>query len=119
MSYAIGQKDERPWGTWEILDVGANHAVKRIVVKPQQRLSLQRHQMRSEVWIIVRGEAEVTCGHMASTMLAGETVTIERGQMHRVTNLGHEDLEFIEIQCGTCDESDIERFEDDYGRVAA
>jgi mannose-6-phosphate isomerase-like protein (cupin superfamily) len=57
---------------------------------------------------------------MATTVLAGENVTIGRGQMHRIENtLGHEELEFIEIQCGDCDESDIERFEDDYGRVAA
>jgi mannose-6-phosphate isomerase len=60
--YAVGQRDERPWGTWEIIAVGPNYAVKRIVVRPGQRVSLQRHAFRAEHWAIVGGLARVTRG---------------------------------------------------------
>jgi mannose-6-phosphate isomerase-like protein (cupin superfamily) len=115
--YALGQRDERPWGTWEIIAVGPNYAVKRIVVRSGQRLSLQRHAFRAEHWLIVGGFAQVTRGTEIFPLSPGEHVAIGRGDVHRIENLGTEDLVFIEVQHGErLDEDDIERLQDDYGR---
>ena len=115
--YQVGQRDERPWGTWEIVAIGVNYAVKRIVVRPGQRLSLQRHAFRGEHWIVVGGLARVTHGAEVFSVASGEHVAIGRGNVHRIENPGSEDLVFIEVQHGErLDENDIERIQDDYGR---
>jgi mannose-6-phosphate isomerase-like protein (cupin superfamily) len=115
--YAVGQRDERPWGTWEIIAVGPNYAVKRIVVRPGQRVSLQRHAFRAEHWAIVGGMARVTRGAEIIPLSPGGHVAIGRGDAHRIENPGAEDLVFIEVQHGErLDENDIERLQDDYGR---
>jgi mannose-6-phosphate isomerase len=116
-TYVAGDRDERPWGSWEIIAVGPNYAVKRIVVRPGQRLSLQRHKFRAENWVIVGGIARVTCGTEIVPLSRGEHITIGRGEAHRIENPGTEDLVFVEVQSGEhLDESDIERLDDDYGR---
>src|SRR5262249_17351424 len=108
---------ERPWGSWEIIAVGANYAVKRIVVRPRERLSLQRHAFRAEHWVIVCGLARVTRGTEVFSIAVGGHVAIGRGDGHRIENGGTEDLVFIEVQHGEhLDEADIERLQDDYGR---
>ena len=116
--YLVGQHDQRPWGTWEIIAVGPHYAVKRIVVRPGQRLSLQRHRFRGEHWLVVAGEGRVTRDAEMLNVGFGEHVAIGRGNVHRVENPGTEDLVFIEVQHGErLEESDIERIEDDYGRT--
>ena len=117
-AYAVGQHDERPWGAWSVIDAGAAFVVKRITVRPGQRLSLQRHQHRDEHWVVVQGVATVTRDAESFAMAAGEVTYIRRGQAHRVANPGAVDLVFIEVQTGaTLSEDDIERLDDDYGRA--
>lgn len=115
--YIVGQRDERPWGTWEIIATSPNYAVKRIVVKPGARLSLQRHAFRAEHWVMVGGTGHVTRGAETFPVVSGEHVAIGRGDVHRIENPGPEELVFIEVQHGErLEENDIERIEDDYGR---
>jgi len=110
--------EHRPWGSFTILADEPDHKVKRIVVKPGQRLSLQRHKRRQEHWLIVRGEAVVTLNDRELEFSAGDAVDIGCGVIHRVQNKGAENLVFIEIQLGDYfGEDDIERLEDDYGRA--
>jgi len=116
-TYQPGERDDRPWGSWEIIALGPHYAVKRIVVRPGQRLSLQRHAFRAEHWVVVAGAASVTRGTETFEVRAGENAVIGRGDVHRIANRGPEDVVFIEVQHGErLDENDIERIEDDYGR---
>jgi len=117
-AYAPGQRDARPWGEWLVIDAGPGYVVKRITVRPGQRLSLQRHRHREEQWIFVAGVAEVTRGSEILRVEAGGTVHIALGETHRVANSGTADVVFIEVQLGAVlSEDDIERLEDAYGRV--
>ncbi|MBW2682760.1 MAG: phosphomannose isomerase type II C-terminal cupin domain, partial [Deltaproteobacteria bacterium] len=94
-----------------------DHKVKRLVVKPGQRLSLQRHKHRREHWLVVSGTARVTLNNAIIDLDPGESVEIGRGDVHRVQNDENVDVVFIEIQLGDYfGEDDIERLEDDYGR---
>lgn len=109
----------RPWGTFESLARGAGFQVKRIIVKPGARISLQLHHRRAEHWVVVRGAARVTCGERQFVLRAGESTFIAMETRHRVENPGSEPLEFIEVQLGDyLGEDDIVRFADDYGRVS-
>lgn len=117
-TYKKGDKDTRPWGTWEVLDCGEHFCVKRICVTPHNILSLQSHNFRSEHWIIVSGEALVTLGDEKIVRKENETVYIPVQTKHRIQNNTEKNMEFIEIQYGqTLDENDIIRYEDSYGRV--
>lgn len=117
-NYQRGQKDTRPWGTWEVIDCGAGFCVKRITVCPAGILSLQSHQFRAEHWIIAKGTATVTLGTQQLVKNAGESVYIPAQTKHRIQNSSAEPMEFIEVQCGeNLDENDIVRYEDMYGRV--
>lgn len=117
-NYKRGDKDTRPWGTWEVLDSGEGFCVKRIKVTPGNILSLQLHHHRAEHWIIVSGEAIVTLGNDKIAKKANESVYIPVETKHRIQNDTSVDMEFIEIQTGeNLDENDIVRFEDTYGRV--
>ena len=110
--------DHRPWGYYQILSDEATHKVKRIVVYPGKRLSLQLHKRRSEHWHIVDGEALVTVNEKKITLTCGGSVDIPKEALHRVENIGQRDLSFIEIQRGDYfGEDDIERIEDDFGRI--
>jgi mannose-6-phosphate isomerase len=107
----------RPWGRYEVLQESAQHKVKCIYVNPGSRLSYQRHEKRAEHWFIVSGFATVVLDGNTFTRIAGETVDIEMGQLHRIGNNGSDELIFIEVQTGTYfGEDDIERIEDDYAR---
>ncbi len=111
-------ENHRPWGHYTVLADEPDHKVKRITVKPAQRLSLQRHRQREEHWFVVEGEALVTRDGEEVPLQAGGAVDIPRGGWHRVQNLGGGPLVFIEVQRGDYfGEDDIERMEDDYGRV--
>ncbi|HKP13680.1 MAG TPA: phosphomannose isomerase type II C-terminal cupin domain [Blastocatellia bacterium] len=113
------EKDERPWGMYEVLVEGAGYKVKRIVVNPGQRLSLQSHEKRSEHWVVVAGTARVTVGDEETTLRADQYVAIPTRTKHRVANPGDEPLVFIEVQSGDyLGEDDITRYEDDYSRTS-
>lgn len=116
-SYRRGESDNRPWGRWEVLDVGAGFAVKRITVNPGAILSLQLHHHREEHWIVVAGRARVTRGDETLELARNESVFIPVQTAHRIENPGDGPLEFIEVQVGDrLDENDIVRLEDRYGR---
>src|SRR4030095_15939185 len=91
----------RPWGNYRSLDIGARHQVKRIVVKPGGRLSLQKHHHRSEHWIVVRGTATVTVAGQVKPLHENESIYIPIGAVHRMENPGKIDLEIIEVQTGS------------------
>ena len=117
-AYAVGERDDRPWGSWEVVATGDGHVVKRITVIPGARLSLQRHRHRAEHWVMVAGEAEVTVGEQTFRCACGEHVHVPCGAVHRIANRSREPLVFIEVQQGAVlDENDIERIEDDFGRA--
>lgn len=108
----------RPWGTYTILEESALFKIKRIEVKPHAALSLQSHQYRSEHWIIVEGEAIVTNGNDVLTLKESESTFIVAGQKHRLENATEKNLVIIEVQTGSyLGEDDIERFDDQYGRL--
>jgi mannose-1-phosphate guanylyltransferase len=108
----------RPWGSYTILEDAANFKVKRIVVKPGARLSLQKHAHRSEHWIVVNGKAYVTVGEKTFPLERNESTYIPIGEVHRLENREKEDLILIEAQVGTyLGEDDIVRLVDDYKRV--
>ncbi len=107
----------RPWGSYESLVVGEQFQVKRITVKPGQRLSLQMHHHRAEHWIVVKGTAEVVCGEQNLILSEDQSTYIPLGTKHRLSNPGVIPLELIEVQTGSyLGEDDIVRFEDIYGR---
>ncbi len=107
----------RPWGYYIILADETDHKVKRIVVRPGKRLSLQRHSRRSEHWHVVSGTAVVTRGVDTLELSGGDSVDIPNGAIHRIENTGTDDVVFIEVQRGDYfGEDDIERIEDDFGR---
>ena len=108
----------RPWGRYEVLDEQETHKVKRIWVLPGQQLSYQRHKFRAEHWFFIAGHGlAIVNGHEIGVE-AGSTVDIAIEQLHRIRNTGTEELIFIEVQTGTYfGEDDIERVEDDFGRV--
>ena len=109
--------EHRPWGYFTVLEDAPDHKVKRIVVKPGKRLSLQRHQRRAEHWYVIEGEALVTLDQRDIPLKAGQAVDIPRAGWHRMANPGKVDMAFIEVQTGDYfGEDDIERSQDDYGR---
>ncbi len=110
-------KVHRPWGSYQSLDVGERHQVKRIIVKAGGRLSLQKHHHRSEHWIVVRGAALVTVNDLQKIVHENELIYIPIGATHRMENPGKIPLELIEVQTGSYfGEDDIIRIEDDYKR---
>lgn len=112
------EHDERPWGSYTVLDEDAGHKVKRIVVLPGNRLSYQRHARRSEHWFVVAGQGHVTLDGIVHVVAAGHAIDIPTGAAHRIENRGTDDLVFIEVQHGSYfGEDDIVRLEDDYGRT--
>ena len=110
----------RPWGTYTVLEEGAEFKIKRIEVKPGASLSLQMHRHRSEHWVVVRGTAKVVNGDRELTIRTNESTFIPAGNKHRLENPAEDDLVMIEVQSGSyVGEDDIVRFEDNYGRVPA
>jgi mannose-6-phosphate isomerase len=108
---------ERPWGTFTVLEENKGYKIKRIEVKPGQRLSLQMHHHRSEHWIVVSGTAQVTCGDREFILNVNESTFIPMGTPHRLANPGKIPLCIIEVQSGEyLGEDDIIRFQDDYHR---
>jgi mannose-1-phosphate guanylyltransferase/mannose-6-phosphate isomerase len=108
----------RPWGYYEGIDAGDRFQVKRICVKPGEKLSLQMHHHRAEHWIVVSGTARVTCGDQVTLLAENESTYIPIGMTHRLENPGKLPLHLIEVQSGSyLGEDDIVRFEDIYKRA--
>lgn len=108
----------RPWGRYLVIDDSPTFKVKEIWVKPGQRLSYQKHEKRAEHWFIVHGTGEVTLEGQVRKVGPGDSVNVPVGALHRIANTGEQELLFIEVQTGTYfGEDDIERVEDDFGRV--
>lgn len=108
----------KPWGNYQIIDKGKNYLVKKIVVNPNSKLSLQSHKNRTEWWTIVKGEGEVTIGEKNSTIKSTQSVYVPSQTKHRLFNDRDEELILIEVWFGELlDEEDITRYEDDYNRV--
>ena len=107
----------RPWGSYTILEDGGIYKIKRMTVKPNERLSLQLHHHRSEHWVVVSGTAEVELNGETRFLRKGESTFVHSGTMHRLKNPGLIPLEVIEVQLGDyLEEDDIVRFDDEYGR---
>lgn len=118
ITYVVGEKGIRPWGAWQVLDKQSHVIVKKILVFPGERLSLQRHQHRTERWIVTEGVATAFCDGVVTHLEVGESICIPRCSVHRLSNETDKPLALIEIQLGDyLSEDDIERFTDDYGRV--
>ncbi|MFN5463955.1 MAG: phosphomannose isomerase type II C-terminal cupin domain [Cyanobacteriota bacterium] len=115
---AIAQaRVERPWGWYETITTGEGYLVKRLWLSPGQRISLQRHRHRCEHWVVVNGEGFLTLEDSTVKAQKGTTLFVPEGARHRA-EAGSEALEIVEVQRGaSLSELDIERFEDDFGRV--
>jgi mannose-1-phosphate guanylyltransferase/mannose-6-phosphate isomerase len=111
-------KVDRPWGGFEVLDVGKNFKIKKIFVKPNCSLSLQKHNHRAEHWVVVKGIANVSREKENLILKENQSMYIEIGNKHRLENRQNFELELIEIQTGNyLQEDDIVRFDDKYGRL--
>lgn len=114
----IPKEQCRPWGYYEIISCTQDYQIKRIVVYPQQQLSYQRHSFRCEHWFIVSNKCQIILDDKVYLLSAGESIDIPVKAWHRLKNISEENVVFIEIQTGTYfGEDDIERMQDDYGRV--
>jgi mannose-1-phosphate guanylyltransferase / mannose-6-phosphate isomerase len=108
----------RPWGSFTDVAAGHGFLVRRILVDPGGRLSLQSHNHRSEHWVVVRGRPRVTCGETVRELEENEHIFIPLGARHRIENFADEPAEIVEVQLGDeLDDDDIVRYEDVYGRV--
>jgi len=108
---------ERPWGRYTVIEEAAGYKVKRMEIKPFQRVSLQRHKIRNETWTVILGKAKVVKGEKEILLNVNDSVLIPKNTIHRIENIGNTLLRFIEVQTGQyLGEDDEERLEDDYGR---
>ena len=108
----------KPWGSYQIIDQGENFVVKKIVVKPHCKLSLQSHKHRSEHWTITSGKPRITINKKKFFKNINETAFIPRGSIHRIENLFKAPVKIMEVQTGSIlKETDIIRYKDVYGRV--
>ena len=115
--WKLHREVSRPWGKYDLIDIGENYQAKRITVKPGAKLSVQMHNHRAEHWIVVSGKARVTNGDKTFFLSENESTYIPIGVVHALENPGKVDLELIEVQSGNyLSEDDIVRFEDVYGR---
>lgn len=114
------ERDQRPWGSYLVLEDAEDHKVKRIVVSPGKRLSYQRHARRSEHWFVLAGQGVVTLDGTDIRLTAGDAIDVPATVAHRMHNPGTEELVFIEVQHGEYfGEDDIVRLDDDFGRATA
>jgi mannose-6-phosphate isomerase-like protein (cupin superfamily) len=110
--------EDRPWGSFDVLVDQTNTKVKRLLVNPGQRLSLQSHKLRDEHWVIVKGAAQITLDDETIEKTYGQHVFIKRGTKHRIACTSSDAVEIIEVQVGDgFPEEDIVRYADDYHRA--
>lgn len=109
----------KPWGSFSTLEEGPGYKIKRLVVQPGHRLSLQKHRRRAEHWVVVVGTATVVRDDRRLTLRERQCVVIPREAWHRIENRGRKPVVIIEVQHGSyLGEDDIVRRQDDYGRIA-
>ena len=109
--------EKRPWGNFENFASSSNYLVKKIVIKPGHKISLQYHNFRKEYWVVLSGQGMISIGNEETKCNSGSFFCIEKGLRHRIENDGINDLEIIEVQLGEkITEDDITRIEDSYGR---
>jgi len=114
----LGNIEEKPWGNYHVIAKNTGYQIKEIKVFKGQKLSLQKHQSRSEFWQIIKGKSKIIIENDHYYLKEKEHIYIPKDTIHRIENIGKEDLIFIEIQLGeNLTEDDIVRLEDDYGRV--
>ena len=114
----LGDIEKRPWGNYHIIAKNTGYQIKEIKVNQNSKLSLQKHKSRSEFWQIVKGESKIIIEEKEYFLKEKEHIYIPKNTIHRIENIGKEELIFIEIQLGeNLKEDDIIRLEDDYGRV--
>ena len=110
--------ERRPCGGFENLEEGAGYKVKRLVVQPGHRISLQRHRFRAEHWVVVSGAPRIVVESRTRRLKPPATVDVPRGAWHRIENQGRRPVVIIEVQLGPyLGEDDIVRRHDDYGRA--
>ena len=112
----MANRDQRPWGWFNTIEESQTYKLKKIKVNPNQQFSLQYHHNRDEHWIIVEGFGFITLGDQTFPVRENDSFLIEKNQIHRM-KAGPDGIIFYEVQTGICDEEDIERLEDDYGRT--
>jgi mannose-6-phosphate isomerase len=112
------EKNERPWGNYEVIETRENFSIKMIVINPGCQPSYQYHSKREETWIILEGDAQVTIDDSITSSSRGDIIKVPVGAKHRIKNTSSSALlKFIEIQTGSYfGEDDIVRIQDDYGR---
>lgn len=108
--YTIGEIGQRDWGSWEVIDVGENFCLKKLILLPHSQISKQRHQFRSETWVIAAGAAQILINEQWYSALPGMIFRIQEKEIHQLRSLEY-GVTVIELQKGEIlDESDIERF---------
>ena len=113
------EKDERPWGHYIVTDQGNRYKVKSIQVNPGASLSLQKHYHRAEHWVVVEGTAKVEVDGKETLIYENQSTYIPLGAVHRLSNPGRVPLRIVEVSSGAyLGEDDIERYEDNYGRIS-
>lgn len=110
------QTVSKPWGHYTDFVREENLVIKELVVKPGMKLSLQSHELREEHWICISGNGSAILGDQKISLFSGQRVHIPKKEVHRIINDGKETLRITEVQLGFCDENDIIRYEDDFGR---
>ncbi len=114
----LAESEDRPWGSFQIIAKGSGYQIKEIIIKPGKKQSLQRHKNRSEYWQIISGTGLVYLEESKFKLEANDNIFIPKGDLHRLENIGHNNLILVEIQIGDkILEEDIERLEDDFGRI--
>lgn len=114
------ESEQRPWGSWHVIDVDHGYKIKRIHVSPGSRLSYQTHTHRSEHWVVIFGIATCTIDDEVIVAGPGDSVDVAQGAKHRLANEGTQELVIVEVQHGAyTGEDDITRLDDDYGRKDA
>jgi mannose-1-phosphate guanylyltransferase/mannose-6-phosphate isomerase len=114
----LHRRVSRPWGWYDTIDSGERFKVKRIQINPKASLSLQKHLYRAEHWVVIKGEAEIINGNSLIRLIKNQSAYIPPSGLHRLANPTDQPLEIIEVQTGDyLGEDDIERFDDDYGRL--
>ena len=110
--------EERPWGNFTILHSEESFQVKKLVVNPGKRISLQSHKFRAEHWFIVSGQGIIELDGVELQVEPGTSIDVPIGSTHRLSCVGLNCLVFIEVQTGSSfAENDIVRYEDDFGRL--
>ena len=109
---------ERPWGSYTVLHTDETYQVKKLVVNPGKRISLQSHEFRAEHWFVVSGRGTVELDSKKIEAGPGDSIDVPIGSKHRISCGKSDPLVFIEVQTGSYfGEEDIVRFEDDFGRL--